>query len=258
MNNPLLTINRYAEAAVSPYTICRAGTVNGKVLPASASNQPLFGLVGLVGADTGKRVDVNTHGFAPVKLGGSVNPGDPLTSDADALAVAASFGSNGTVYLIGFAEEGGVAGDIISVRIAPAAVRNEEGLLTLDAALTSAQILALNATPIQVIAAPGANKAIVLLEAEAYLAYNSAAYAGIAAGEDLALRYTDGSGTILGTFETTGFLDQTSSQIRRILGAALTPVANAPLIAHMTAGEIITGNSPLKLRIRYRIIDTVF
>lgn len=34
--------------------------------------------------------------------------------------------------------------------------------------------------------------------------------------------------------------------------AAMTPVANAPLVLHLLTGEITTGNSPLKLRLLYR------
>lgn len=259
MHNPLLSINRYAEAAIVKQTIVRAGTVDEKLRPATASSQPLFGIADMLGADIDKRVDVHTHGFALVKLGGTVAQGDPLTADASSNAIAATFGSNGVVYIIGFATKAGVAGDLVGCRIAPAAVLNEDGIITVDVTLSTAQLLALNATPIQVAAAPGANKANVVEDVIAYMPYNSAAYAGIASNEDLVLRDTNGSGTIQATIETTGFLDQTSTQVRvAVKAGAITPTPNAALVAHMTTGEIITGNSPVKLRIRYRIIDTVF
>lgn len=135
---------------------------------------------------------------------------------------------------------------------------------TVNKTITSAQLLALNATPIQVVAAPGANKAIIVEDVIATKAAGTA-YDGIAAGEDLALRYTDGSGTILASIEATGFLDQTTAQCRIaskvVPGIAittnLTPTANAALVAHMATGEIATGDSDLKLRVRYRVVDTV-
>lgn len=151
-----------------------------------------------------------------------------------------------------------------SLPTADSSAASEGGLLVADKTLTSAQILALNATPIQVIAAPGANKSIVVERVFAYTA-GGTAYGGIAAGEDLALRYTDSSGTIQAVFETTGWLDQTTAQYRTVLPSsaagtalnALTPTANAAIMAHMLVGEITTGDYAIKLRVLYRIVNTV-
>lgn len=125
--------------------------------------------------------------------------------------------------------------------------------------ITSAQLLALNATPITVLPAPGAGKAYVVERVEAYKAAGTA-YAGIDAAEDIAIKYTNASGAVCATIETTGFLDQATAQTRTVAGVqtAMTPVANAVLVAHMLNGEITTGTSPLKLRITARIIDMVF
>lgn len=131
--------------------------------------------------------------------------------------------------------------------------------------VTSAQMLALFATPVALVAAPGAGKALILEELQLWLDYNSAAYAGIASGEDLSVKYTDASGTALAGCEATGFLDATADAYRllRPYRAAsgvsdLTPTANAALVLHMLTGEITTGNSPLKYRCRYRVLDLVW
>lgn len=121
--------------------------------------------------------------------------------------------------------------------------------------VSSAALLALNATPATLVAAPGAGKALILVGAELWLDYGGTAYAGIAAGEDLAIKYSDAAGATLATVEATGFLDATADAFRYVAPtttAAFTPVADAPLVLHMLTGEIITGNSPLKLRVLYR------
>jgi hypothetical protein len=128
-----------------------------------------------------------------------------------------------------------------------------------DVTITTAQILALNATPKALVAAPGAGKALIFLGVVVFYDYNSAAYAGIAAGEDLSIKYTDGSGLEVGALETTGFLDLTADAVRFVPAspvAGFTPVANAALVLHLLTAEITTGNSPLKLRVFYRTIPT--
>lgn len=124
--------------------------------------------------------------------------------------------------------------------------------------VTSGQLLALNATPKALKASPGAGKALLPAWIEVFMDYNSAAYAGIASGKDLTVKYTNGSGAVLGTIETTGFLDQTSDQ-RRILvfSGEITPVADAALVLHLASGEVTTGNSALQARLGYREITLI-
>lgn len=133
-----------------------------------------------------------------------------------------------------------------------------------DTTITTAQLLALNATPITVVAAPGASKAVIPLGMVLYHA-GGTAYAGIAAGEDLVLKYTNGSGVqCSGQVETTGFLDQTTTQTRYVgpfasvsAVADITPVANAVVVLHLLTAEITTGNFALLVRVFYKVIPTV-
>jgi hypothetical protein len=132
-----------------------------------------------------------------------------------------------------------------------------------DVTITTGELLALNGTPKQLVAAPGANLAIILHRLILFLDYNSVAYNGIAAGEDIAIRYTDGSGTIVATCETDPFLTATADATRIVYpyraasGASdVTPTANAALVAHMTTSNIATGNSPLLTRTYYSIVPT--
>ena len=134
---------------------------------------------------------------------------------------------------------------------------------SVDVVVSTGEILALNATPKTLVAAPGANKAIILQKATFFYDYNSAAYAGIAAGEDWVINYTDESGLIQAYLETTGFLDLTADAYRVVLPAttaaatqaSFIPTVNAALVLHQLSGEIITGNSPVAVRVDYAIVD---
>lgn len=128
--------------------------------------------------------------------------------------------------------------------------------------LTAAQVLALNATPITLVAAPGAGKALEFVAGSLTKAAGTA-YAGVAAGEDLSVKYTDASGLAVGGCEVTGFLDQTTAQVRLIKAyvaasgvSDIVPVANSPLVIHMLTGEIITGDSPVYVTVLYRVVPT--
>ena len=131
--------------------------------------------------------------------------------------------------------------------------------------VTAAQVLALNATPQPIIAAPGAGLAIVVDRVAVYKPAGTA-YAGIAVGEDLVLKYTNGSGAqVSSVIETTGFLDQTTAQTRTAgppgavtaTAADYAPVANAAVVLHLLTGEISTGDSDLIVWAWYDVIPTV-
>lgn len=135
-----------------------------------------------------------------------------------------------------------------------------------DVTIATAAVLTLNATPVALVPAPGANKAIVLVGVLLWIDFNSAAYDGIAAGEDLLVSYTNGAGQEVARQEATGFMDAVADEIRWLpaqeaaLAAVsdITPVPNAALVLSMLVGEIATGDSPLKARVLYRVIDTVW
>jgi hypothetical protein len=128
-----------------------------------------------------------------------------------------------------------------------------------EVTVTAAEVLALFATPKTLVAAPGAGLVLDFLGALLILDYGGTAYAGIAAGEDLVVRHTDASGAIVSTtLETTGLLDGTADALRTLkrIVTDLTPVANSPLVLHLLTGEVTTGNSPLRIKVAYRVHAT--
>lgn len=132
--------------------------------------------------------------------------------------------------------------------------------------ITSAQLLALNATPRTVVVAPPAGLAIVPRKVQVYKPAGTA-YAGIAAGEDLVLKYTNAAGQQCSSvIEATGFLDQATAQHRMAFlpgtsGATagdINPVPASAVVMHLLTGEITTGTSDLFVRVWYDLVDTVF
>lgn len=127
--------------------------------------------------------------------------------------------------------------------------------------VASADLLALNATPQTIIPAPAAGYANILRRALLRKPAGTA-YAGVAAGEDLILSYTNGAGQEVARVETTGFLDQATAQVRmvnaRSAAAAvgdITPVAAAAIVLSLLSGEITTGDSNLIVKVWYDVLN---
>jgi len=130
---------------------------------------------------------------------------------------------------------------------------------TAKVVVSVAEVLALNATVKELVAAPGAGNLLVLDEIIVHKPAGTA-YAAIGADDDLEVRYTDASGAQVNTLlECTGFLDQTTLQTRisRPIVTEYTPVLNAALVLHMKTGEITTGNQPLICTIQYHVVENL-
>ena len=124
-NNPGLTKNYLAEAAIAAYRIAKWGAADLAVVQGAAATDKLIGISGLVPGILDGRVDIIRGGIAEVEYGGNVTRGDPLTSDADGKAVAAAPASGVNNNIIGFAEVSGVDGDIGSTSIEPGIIQGE-------------------------------------------------------------------------------------------------------------------------------------
>lgn len=189
-----------------------------------------------------------------------ISAGDLLTSGSDGKAEVAIAGS--TVYGIADAMSStdSAASDVIPVILDLGLASDSQETIT-DVTVTSAELLALNATPKQLLAAAPAGKFHLIKSVEFFMDYVSAAYAGIASGEDLQVGYATAG--IIGKVETTGWLDATADSRRLMvpgLGDATflgkVGVAEAVNLSLLT-GEITTGDSNLKVRVRSRLITAL-
>lgn len=118
---PTFTRSYEAAAAVTGYLIVKfADPGNDQTVEVADGNtEPLVGVADSMGAELGGMLDVHRGGLVSVRLGGAVNAGDPLTSDASGKAIAAAAAASTTVRIIGYADQAGVADDIIDVMWAP-------------------------------------------------------------------------------------------------------------------------------------------
>jgi hypothetical protein len=119
--NPGLIKSFVALTAIFPRSIVAfaAASADNSAALASVNTDPLFGISDSLGADAGQMADVYLSGIAPVELGGTVEAGDPLTSDADGKAIAAVAAPGTSVRTVGFAMEPGVVGDHIDIHVVP-------------------------------------------------------------------------------------------------------------------------------------------
>lgn len=126
--------------------------------------------------------------------------------------------------------------------------------------LTSADILALNTTPITLVPTFGTNSSNVGLNyvyivegITARLYYGGTAYTG---ANNLEFRYTDASGAKVTADLPNTFINSGANTFAHVAGitTAFTPVYNAPIVVRVPTANPATGNSRITLVVKYRIV----
>jgi hypothetical protein len=120
-------------------------------------------------------------------------------------------------------------------------------VLTAKVSLTSAQILALYDTPVELIAAPGAGKVIQLIANASRLNYGSADY--LISGSNPSLQNPTGN--------SQGLISTLNSPVSVIFSETLTPttmIANEAMNLYIDTANPTTGDSTLDIYLTYRII----
>lgn len=261
----LLNYTRKAASDLSASQYCfvkQAAT--GRVSVCSSSGENAFGVLQDTPTAIDRAANVCVLGVTKVVAGATVAIGSLVQTDASGRAIDVAGG-----VVLGEAVSGGGVGEVISILLRPRTSAgyvfstNATDIQTATVTIAAADLKTMNATPVSVIASPGLGYANVLESAVLFMDYASVAYTGVGSGDDITLRYTNSSGATIATVETVGFLDQASDQVRFVrptTTAEITPVANAAIVAHISTGEIYTnaGDSPLKLKLYYRVIPTAF
>lgn len=141
----------------------------------------------------------------------------------------------------------------------------QRSVFVAEVALTNAEIKALRATPKTLVQAPGAGKAIKFMGAVLFHDYGGTNVFTETA-DNLAVRYTDGSGTLVSqAIETTGFIDQsadtmTTAEPKIDVISAKTACENKALVLHNTGDGEIAGNAgadnTMRVKVFYSVVDT--
>lgn len=137
---------------------------------------------------------------------------------------------------------------------------DESYLQTASVTIATGDVLTLATTPVELVAAPGAGKYIEFLSAQFILDYNSIAYTE--SGDNLGIKYTNAAGVqVSSTIECTGFIDQSADTITNAVPASDVIVAasaadNAALVLDNLGSNFAAGNSPLIVKVSYRVITS--
>lgn len=141
---------------------------------------------------------------------------------------------------------------------------NENYIRYAAVSLTNAEMLALRATPKELVAAPGAGKVLEFISATLLFDYTGA-YTETA--DNMAVRYENGSGVQASDdIEATGFVDATADTVtfarKKVDGiVAKTGCENKALVLHNTGdGEYGGGNASnaVRVKVAYRVHTTGF
>lgn len=141
-----------------------------------------------------------------------------------------------------------------STKLATTAYVDRSNSMDIVFNLSSANILGMFATPIEVIPAPGANKLIILESCVFKLTYNSVQYTG---GGTVALRQGSNGNNLILSVITNTFVNGSVDTINQsnATSSGVSRASNDNIVITNTIGAFMNGNSTATLYIRYHIVD---
>lgn len=119
--------------------------------------------------------------------------------------------------------------------------------------ISSAQILALNATPVQLVPAPGVGKIVIADRFIFKIVRTATAYAN---GGVIEFRYTNAAGALVAaTIAAAVITGGAGTEFNTVGGvvSTLTPVANAAIVVDNATAAFITGTGVAQITVFYRV-----
>lgn len=216
------------------------GRIAGATAPAAGATSAIYGVSKLHAAPAVADTPVVVGANFTLTSGNGLTGGGDLTADRT-LAVGAGAGIT-------------VNADDVQIDIG---YRMRQ-----TGSISSAQLLALRGTPIELVGAPAAENILILEEIVVFYDYALAAYTITAGGDDLAVRYSNGAGAqASATIDTAGLLDQVADKVK-VAGrnaSDFVAVPGASLVLHnIGANEWTVGGGALRYDLVYRKIATGF
>jgi hypothetical protein len=130
-----------------------------------------------------------------------------------------------------------------------AAINGDSSILEATVTLTSVQILAMNTTPVTIVAAPGAG---YYLEVVSGVASLNATATGYATHDDIDIAYSSAPTVKCATAD--GALSGTSNKLTSFVKSAGVAIVNNALVLTDVDGNPATGTGTCKVTIAYRIV----
>lgn len=150
------------------------------------------------------------------------------------------------------------AGQLRVVTVPDQNVGSDQWIQKASGTISAAALRTLNATPVSMVAAPGATKYIKPLWVHWFLDYGGVQMDAAAAGDTLVARYTDGSGAaVVDAVAGDTIGGAVADYHTTVLAVAeVVPVVNAAIVAHINTGEwyAAAGTSELKFLIYYQVV----
>lgn len=122
--------------------------------------------------------------------------------------------------------------------------------------LTSAQVKTLNTTPILAVTTPASGYALVPTGVLGYIDYTSATWVSNS-NNPITLEYGgSGTGNIALSITDSKLMELTADGLSYTYGAEVNPTADRALYAHVSGGNPTVGDSPIWLRIYYKVVPS--
>lgn len=131
----------------------------------------------------------------------------------------------------------------------------QQGVFQAEVALSSAQILALNATPVTLVPAPGATKVIIVRGITLKMVTTATAYAN---GGALEFRYTNASGAKVTADIAAGVVTAgAGTSYTSVAGVttSLTNVINSPIVVNNATAPFITGTGTAVVEVSFEVLE---